>query len=357
MIRKKNSNIIFNNNIINSNININQNNNYDNKCYIGCFPNFFNQYNNIVNYNGCKLNNTIQIDVNNINSFFNNNNFESKKGIKNIISHLTPINQELIEKYYIFLQNQKNQEKALFNNFNEINSNCINNYINIPKIPINSNLLFLSNNMSQNNSIINHLKNLQLKNAKNGNYNNLINNTNNSNLLKSQRGDINNNFKIQNNKIKENEEIILNKMTGKRKKKYNKNMNLFPNDGSNNAICFNSLNNNYQLSKKADNNFNQQKNGYSNKRKIFNPIPKSEMEKNIISLIDILQCKDTRTTLMIKNIPNKYTISLFLDEINDYFKGTYDIFYLPIDYVNKCNLGFAFINYVEPLHIILFSEL
>ena len=60
---------------------------------------------------------------------------------------------------------------------------------------------------------------------------------------------------------------------------------------------------------------------------------------------------------MIKNIPNKYTISSFLEEINEDFKDTYDIFYLPIDYVNKCNLGFAFINFVEPLHIILFYEL
>ena len=60
---------------------------------------------------------------------------------------------------------------------------------------------------------------------------------------------------------------------------------------------------------------------------------------------------------MIKNIPNKYTLSSILEEIDMYFKGTYDIFYLPIDYINKCNLGFAFINFVEPLHIILFYEL
>jgi len=73
--------------------------------------------------------------------------------------------------------------------------------------------------------------------------------------------------------------------------------------------------------------------------------------------MNIFLCEDNRTTLMIKNIPNKYTISSFLDEINIYFKHTYDVFYLPIDYVNKCNLGFAFINFVEPLHIILFYEL
>ena len=51
---------------------------------------------------------------------------------------------------------------------------------------------------------------------------------------------------------------------------------------------------------------------------------------------------------MIKNIPNKYTINTFLEEINIDFKNKYDIFYLPIDYANKCNLGFAFINFVDP---------
>ena len=102
----------------------------------------------------------------------------------------------------------------------------------------------------------------------------------------------------------------------------------------------------------SENNFNN-----SNKKKIFNPLPDSEKEKNIINLMDIFQCKDLRTTLMIKNIPNKYTLTSFLNEINNNFKYTYDIFYLPIDYINKCNLGFAFINFVEPFHIILFYEI
>jgi hypothetical protein len=126
------------------------------------------------------------------------------------------------------------------------------------------------------------------------------------------------------------------------------------NNVNNNKILNNIIKN---LNKKQINNYTKKNPKNSNKRKIFNPLPDSEREKNKINLIDIIQFKDKRTTLMIKNIPNKYTLSSLLDEINIHFKNTYDIFYLPIDYINKCNLGFAFINFVEPLHIILFYEI
>lgn len=46
-----------------------------------------------------------------------------------------------------------------------------------------------------------------------------------------------------------------------------------------------------------------------------------------------------------------------LDDFNTEFKNKYDLFYLPIDYTNSCNLGFAFINFVDPMHVILFHDL
>lgn len=50
-----------------------------------------------------------------------------------------------------------------------------------------------------------------------------------------------------------------------------------------------------------------------------------------ISLADILSGKDTRTTLMIKNIPNKYTQPMLLHKIDFAHSMQYNLFYLPID--------------------------
>jgi len=55
------------------------------------------------------------------------------------------------------------------------------------------------------------------------------------------------------------------------------------------------------------------------------------------------------TTMMLRNIPNKYTQNTLLHEINDLgFVGTYDFFYLPMDVHNRSNVGYAFINFVAP---------
>ncbi|KAH6788822.1 MEI2-like protein 5 [Perilla frutescens var. frutescens] len=75
-----------------------------------------------------------------------------------------------------------------------------------------------------------------------------------------------------------------------------------------------------------------------------------------LDLEKIRNGEDTRTTLMIKNIPNKYTSKMLLLAIDETHKGSYDFLYLPIDFKNKCNVGYAFINMVSPSHIVSFFE-
>ncbi|CAL0304889.1 unnamed protein product [Lupinus luteus] len=75
-----------------------------------------------------------------------------------------------------------------------------------------------------------------------------------------------------------------------------------------------------------------------------------------LDLDKIKNGEDARTTLMLKNIPNKYTSKMLLAAIDENHKGTYDFIYLPIDFKNKCNVGYAFINMLSPLLIIPFYE-
>lgn len=55
------------------------------------------------------------------------------------------------------------------------------------------------------------------------------------------------------------------------------------------------------------------------------------------------------TTMMLRNIPNKYTQNTLLQEIDSLgFAATYDFFYLPMDVHNRSNVGYAFINFELP---------
>jgi hypothetical protein len=65
----------------------------------------------------------------------------------------------------------------------------------------------------------------------------------------------------------------------------------------------------------------------------------------------ILSHEDTRSSLMIKNIPNKYTKNMVIKELDVQFSSKYDFFYLPIDFNHECNVGYAFINFRSYLTI------
>ena len=344
------------------NIGFNLNYYHKNNCLNECIDN--------KNFNSSKIYNNI-----------NNPNLTKESQMLNFNPNFTPslssTNNQLIKQYSFFPPNQQNDKNSLMYNYNEINNNnYINNYIN-NKFPITNNFynLLLPSKMNQNFFVLNPFNNLNISKLNNFNNNNSNDVNYNLNYYYQNNNDGNefNKINLNNSQIKANEEIMVNKIMNKKEKhKKNKKNKKFLDLNNNNInnksdiISSNkksrSNNNNINSSNngnsnKSINSYKPEKNGYANKRKIFNPIPDSQKEKNIINLLDILNCKDSRTTLMIKNIPNKYTISSFLEEINGNFKDTYDIFYLPIDYVNKCNLGFAFINFVESFHIIMFYDL
>uniref|UniRef100_A0A0D9ZT20 RRM domain-containing protein n=1 Tax=Oryza glumipatula TaxID=40148 RepID=A0A0D9ZT20_9ORYZ len=115
-----------------------------------------------------------------------------------------------------------------------------------------------------------------------------------------------------------------------------------------------------------------------------NPAQSENKRQFELDIDRIAKGEDSRTTLMIKNIPNKYNCKLLLAVIDENHRGTYDFIYLPIDFKvyffflsvkdcnceynfrtdfcnvhfsqNKCNVGYAFINMTDPQHIIPFYK-
>merc|ERR1712217_910075 len=52
------------------------------------------------------------------------------------------------------------------------------------------------------------------------------------------------------------------------------------------------------------------------------------------------------TTIMIRNIPNRYTQQQVMMELDSLgFAESYDFFYAPMDKQTKCTVGYAFVNF------------
>ena len=121
------------------------------------------------------------------------------------------------------------------------------------------------------------------------------------------------------------------------------------------------INNKLQINNKADgnNNYiyqnNKMKNGFNKNMNNVNNNKGQKGEKQFLNLDNIASGKDIRTTIMIRNIPIKYTDEILNETFKD-FHGKYDCLYMPYDYEKNGNKGYAFINFVNPLHILLFHE-
>jgi len=91
----------------------------------------------------------------------------------------------------------------------------------------------------------------------------------------------------------------------------------------------------------------------------FNSVQQNPLNNsNEINFERVISGEEKRTTLMIKNIPNKYNVPLLFEEIKLYYDGVFDYLYIPYDFNKEIsNLGYAFINFVHPLQILKFYEI
>jgi len=65
---------------------------------------------------------------------------------------------------------------------------------------------------------------------------------------------------------------------------------------------------------------------------------------------------DTRTTVMLKNVPNKMSAADLLSFIDNVCPRSLDFLYLRIDFTNHCNVGYAFVNFIEAVDLLRFCR-
>lgn len=79
-------------------------------------------------------------------------------------------------------------------------------------------------------------------------------------------------------------------------------------------------------------------------------------EKNQLNIANIENGLDTRTTVMIKNIPNKMSDRDLMTFIDRVCPRRIDFLYLRMDFQNGCNVGYAFVNFITVQDLLLFAK-
>ena len=77
-----------------------------------------------------------------------------------------------------------------------------------------------------------------------------------------------------------------------------------------------------------------------------------ERKKYKIIIEDIINEKDQRTTIMLKNIPREISQLFLMSFLNNKYKGKFNFLYLPIDFIKRINVSYAFLNFKNSKDII-----
>jgi hypothetical protein len=85
--------------------------------------------------------------------------------------------------------------------------------------------------------------------------------------------------------------------------------------------------------------------------------PRKTANEFAIDVLKLEKGEEKRTTVMIRNIPRSFTQNTLISLINKRFELTqnqlvFDFLYLPIDLANRVNVGYVFINFTKPEHVI-----
>ncbi|KAI0675041.1 RNA recognition motif 2-domain-containing protein [Trametes maxima] len=78
--------------------------------------------------------------------------------------------------------------------------------------------------------------------------------------------------------------------------------------------------------------------------------------KYALDIANIENGLDTRTTVMIKNIPNKMSDRDFFNFINRVCPRRIDFMYLRMDFHNGCNVGYGFVNFITVQDLLHFAR-
>lgn len=85
--------------------------------------------------------------------------------------------------------------------------------------------------------------------------------------------------------------------------------------------------------------------------------PQAIPVENVIHKDRIISGLDKRTTVMIKDVPNKLSREELVNILRDVVPNEFDFVYLRFDFNNHCNVGYAFVNFTSIQALLTFVEL